>query len=409
MATQPVSVSELTQYMKALLDRDEVLSQICVRGELSNYKIHSSGHHYFTLKDEGAVISCVIFRQDAFRLRFRPESGMKVVLWGRVSLFPKSGQYQIYGSAMQPDGVGALYVAYEQLKQRLMEEGLFDPAHKKSLPAFPDRVALITSPTGAAVRDMIRILGRRWPMAQVLVCPARVQGEGAGQEIAAMLDYVDQNDLADVIIAGRGGGSLEDLWAFNEEAVARAIWRCRIPVISAVGHEPDVTIADFVADVRAATPSNAAELAVQDQIGVGRGLRQLALRLEQAQSRRLNQARQRLEKLAASPVMGRPEGYLQQRHLQLELLRQRLEQGGEACLQQCRQRYAQTAAKLDALSPLKVLGRGYAMLTLDGAVVRSVTQLGQGDQVTAALEDGAVQCQVVSVQRRKKNGKKTNV
>ena len=212
MAMQPVSVTQLTQYIKLLLDRDEILSQVCVRGELSNYKAHSSGHQYFTLKDEGAVISCVMFRSDAMKMRFRPESGMKVILYGRVSLFPKSGQYQIYVTAMQPDGVGALAVAFEQLKVRLHEEGLFDPAHKQPLPNYPHRVALITSPTGAAVRDMTRILGRRWPMAEVLVCPVRVQGEGAAEEIAQMLDYVDKHQLADVIITGRGGGSLEDLW-----------------------------------------------------------------------------------------------------------------------------------------------------------------------------------------------------
>ena len=208
MAMQPVSVTQLTQYIKLLLDRDEILSQVCVRGELSNYKAHSSGHQYFTLKDEGAVISCVMFRSDAAKLRFRPESGMKVILYGRVSLFPKSGQYQIYVTSLQPDGVGALAVAFEQLKRRLYQEGLFDPAHKKPLPVYPERVALVTSPTGAAVRDMIRILGRRWPMAQVLVCPVRVQGEGAAEEIAAMLDYVDAHRLADVIITGRGGGSM---------------------------------------------------------------------------------------------------------------------------------------------------------------------------------------------------------
>ena len=409
MAMQPVSVTQLTQYIKLLLDRDEILSQVCVRGELSNYKAHSSGHQYFTLKDEGAVISCVMFRSDAMKMRFRPESGMKVILYGRVSLFPKSGQYQSYVTAMQPDGVGALAVAYEQLKRRLHEEGLFDPAHKQPLPSYPHRVALITSPTGAAVRDMTRILGRRWPMAEVLVCPVRVQGEGAAEEIAQMLDYVDKHQLADVIITGRGGGSLEDLWAFNAEIVAGAIYRCTLPEISAVGHEPDVTISDYVADVRAATPSNAAEIAVQDEAAIRSALRQLQLRLEQAEGRKLTQLRQRLDALAQKPVMKRPEAYLQQQELQLEMLRQRWEHAGTGVVQKNALRFQRAAAKLDALSPLKVLSRGYAMVTREDAVGRSVTQLQPGDPVAVALSDGTVQCTVDAVQRRKQRGKKADI
>ena len=409
MAMQPVTVTQLTQYIKLLLDRDEILSQVCVRGELSNYKAHSSGHHYFTLKDEDAVISCVMFRGDAMKLRFRPESGMKVILYGRVSLFPKSGQYQIYVSAMQPDGIGALAVAFEQLKQRLLEEGLFDNAHKQPLPQFPQRVALITSPTGAAVQDMIRILKRRWPLAEVLICPVRVQGDGAAEEIAQMISYVDRHRLADVVITGRGGGSLEDLWAFNEECVARAIWQCEIPVISAVGHEPDVTISDFVADVRAATPSNAAELAVCDAASLQNTLRQYQLRLEQAEQRKLANLRQQVQRFAESPVMRRPESYLQQQELHLEMLRQRLEHSGQAVFQRNVQRFQRTAAKLDALSPLKVLGRGYAMAEREGAVVRSVEQLTPGDTVEVTLADGTAQCTVETVQRRKQRGKKTGI
>ena len=409
MAIQPVSVTQLTQYLKLLLDRDEILSQACVRGELSNFKAHSSGHLYFTLKDEGAVISCVMFRSDAMKLRFRPESGMKVILYGRVSLFPKSGQYQIYVSNMQPDGVGALAVAFEQLKRRLHEEGLFDPAHKKPLPPYPQRVALVTSPTGAAVRDMIRILGRRWPMAEVLVCPVRVQGEGAAEEIADMLDYVDKHQLADVIITGRGGGSMEDLWAFNEEMVARAIWRCQTPVISAVGHEPDVTIADYVADVRAATPSNGAELAVRDSAALQSALRQLQVRMEQAQIQSINRLRQRLDTLSKSRVMRQPDAYLQQQELHLEMLRQRLEHSGEVVLARNRQRFERTAAKLDALSPLKVLGRGYAMITREDSVIRETAQLAPGDAITVSLSDGTAQCTVNTVQRRNKRGKKADI
>ena len=409
MALQPVSVTQLTQYIKLLLDRDEILSQVCVRGELSNYKAHSSGHQYFTLKDEGAVISCVMFRSDAMRMRFRPESGMKVILYGRVSLFPKSGQYQIYVTAMQPDGVGALAVAFEQLKRRLHEEGLFDPAAKKPLPAYPQRIALVTSPTGAAVRDMIRILGSRWPMAEVLVCPVRVQGDGAAEEIASMLDYVDKHRLADVIITGRGGGSLEDLWAFNEEIVARAIWRCETPVISAVGHEPDVTISDYVADLRAATPSNAAELAVPDCTVLQQTLRQTLLRLEQAERNRISRLSQRLKMLADSRVMKRPDAYLQQQELQLEMLRQRLEHSGADMMNRNMTRFQKTAAKLDALSPLKVLSRGYAMVTCEDTVVRSVQQVEAGQSLSVSLSDGTVQCRAETVQRRKQRGKKADV
>ena len=409
MAIQPVSVTQLTQYIKLLLDRDEILSQACVRGELSNFKAHSSGHLYFTMKDEGAVISCVMFRSDAMKLRFRPESGMKVILYGRVSLFPKSGQYQIYVTNMQPDGVGALAVAFEQLKRRLHEEGLFDPNHKKPLPRYPERVALVTSPTGAAVRDMIRILGHRWPMAEVIVCPVRVQGEGAAEEIADMLDYVDKHQLADVIITGRGGGSMEDLWAFNEEMVARAIWRCQIPVISAVGHEPDVTIADYVADVRAATPSNGAELAVRDSEALQSALRQLQVRMEQAQMQKINRLRQRLDTLSKSRVMRQPDAYLQQQELHLEMLRQRLEHSGEVVLGKNRQRFERTAAKLDALSPLKVLGRGYAMVTREETVIRETAQLNPGDAISVSLSDGTAQCTVNTVQRRNKRGKKTDI
>ena len=400
MALQPVSVTQLTQYIKLLLDRDEILSQACVRGELSNYKIHSSGHHYFTLKDEGAVISCVMFRSDAMRLRFRPETGMKVILSGRVSLFPKSGQYQIYVSHMQPDGVGDLAVAFEQLKKKLSAEGLFDPARKKPLPRYPGTVALVTSPTGAAVQDMIRILGRRWPLARVLVCPVRVQGAGAAEEIAAMLDYVDGHDLADVIITGRGGGSMEDLWAFNEEIVARAIARCDIPVISAVGHEPDVTIADFAADVRAATPSNGAEIAVCDQSELRDALGQLTVRLTRAQDRRISALTDRLNRLKASPVMRSPEGAIQQRELLLELLRQRLEHAGTRRFQQEEQHLARLAGRLDALSPLKVLARGYALASReDGTVIRAAGELTPGEPIRLRLGQGSARCTVDTIEK----------
>ena len=259
------AVSELNHLLKALLESVPELQSIYVRGEISNYKLYPSGHHYFTLKDAGGAVRCVMFKGQALRLRFRPENGMKVVAMGRVSVFPRDGVYQLYCDELSPDGVGDLHVAFEQLKEKLWKEGLFDEAHKKPLPACPETIAIITSSAGAAVHDMIRILRRRFPLAKVKLLPVRVQGAEAPAEIAGALRYACRHRVADVIITGRGGGSIEDLWAFNDERVARAIFDADIPVISAVGHEPDVTIADFVADARAATPSHAAELAAPDQ------------------------------------------------------------------------------------------------------------------------------------------------
>ena len=265
---QALTVTQLNQIIKDLIEGQPLLSHVCVRGELSNYKIYPSGHHYFTLKDSESSLRCVMFKSSASKLRFRPESGMSVTVWGRVSVYPRDGAYQLYCTQLMPEGTGDLQVAFEQLKAKLQAEGLFEESHKKPLPPFPGRIAIITSSAGAAVHDMIRILSRRWPMTKVLLLPVRVQGGEAPPEIAGAIRYANEFEVADLIITGRGGGSIEDLWAFNDERVARAIYDSRIPVISAVGHEPDVTISDFVADLRAATPSNGAELAVPDGIGV---------------------------------------------------------------------------------------------------------------------------------------------
>ena len=400
MAFQPLTVTEVNQYIKQMLEQDQILSQVSVRGELSNYKMHSSGHHYFTLKDDGAVISAVMFRGDAMKLRFRPENGMKVILSGRVSLFPKSGQYQIYVRDMQPDGVGALYIAFEQLKQKLYAEGLFDPAKKKPIPRYPNRIALVTSPTGAAVRDMIRILRYRYPLAKVLVCPVKVQGEGAAEEIAAMLDYVNANQLADVIITGRGGGSMEDLWAFNEEVLARAVFRSEIPVISAVGHEPDVTICDYVADLRAATPSNAAELAVVDGAELKVRLQNVTARMTQTVLSNIQGKRQQLRLLSEKKIMRSPYEYLSERRMLLAMLQQRLEGSQTGLIQKKKQQFASLAAALDAMSPLKVLGRGYAMATKDGEVVQSTSALQRGDRLNLQLRDGIASCRVESLETK---------
>ena len=402
MTAKPLSVTEVSAYIKALLDHDEVLGQLCVRGELSNYKMHSSGHHYFTLKDDGAVINAVMFRSDASRLPFQPENGMKVIVYGRVSSFPKSGQYQIYVSQMQPDGVGALYVAFEQLKEKLLREGLFDKDVKKTLPRYPRRIALVTSPTGAAVRDMIRVLGRRFPACEVLVCPVKVQGEGAAQEIAAMLAYVDQHHLADVIITGRGGGSIEDLWAFNEEVVARAIFACQTPVISAVGHEPDVTIADFVADVRAATPSNAAELAVCDAAELRIGLRNVLSHMTRSVLAQITERRARLDAIASKRIMSSPYEYLNERSLLLSMQEQRMTSAMAALLAEKRKQYVHLAATMDAISPLKVLSRGYSMVQGEQGVVKRAADVAPGDRLTVRFSDGRADCLVQSVEKEEK-------
>ena len=371
--TEPISVTALNQYIKGLLDRDRLLSQVLVRSEISNYKVYPSGHHYFSLKDAESSIRCVMFRREAGTLRFRPENGMKVVVTGRVSLFPRDGVYQLYCSRMVPDGVGELAFAFEQLKNRLYREGLFDSAHKQPIPSFPHTIALVTSPAGAAVRDMIRILGTRWPLAEVLVVPVRVQGEEAPMEICQALELINLCHMADLIITGRGGGTMEDLWAFNEEAVARAIYRSEIPVISAVGHEPDVTIADFVADLRAATPSNGAELAVPDQRDLRETLDHLEARLQSAMDRAIQQRRDQLHQVQGSPFLHSPLRSIQEKRLLLDYHQQRLAHGMERQVQQARQNIGRLAASLDALSPFQVLNRGYSIAQgQDGTVVSAV-------------------------------------
>ena len=390
------TVSQVNQYIKTLLDRDRELTALYVRGEISNYKAYPSGHHYFSLKDGEGAIRCVMFKREAMSLRFRPENGMKVIAFGRVAVFPRDGQYQLYCTSLTPEGVGDLYLAFEQLKQKLYGEGLFDPTHKKPIPKFPKRIALITSSAGAAVRDMLRILGARWPMAEVFLLPVRVQGAEAPGEICAAIAWANRHQVADLIITGRGGGSMEDLWAFNDENVARTIYHSVIPVISAVGHEPDVTIADFVADLRAATPSNAAELAVPDQNEVAVWLRQMEGRLAQAMGRKLESARKDLDRAARCRALQDPMNYVDDKRMVLDYQREKLAAGLNAALNRERQRFGQLASKLDALSPLKVLGRGYAIpRKADGGVVRSVADVAPGDPLKLRVADGEISCQVV--------------
>lgn len=399
---EPISVTALNQYVKQLLDRDRVLSQVLVRSEISNYKVYPSGHHYFSLKDAESSIRCVMFRREAMSLRFRPENGMKVVVAGRVSVFPRDGAYQLYCTKMVPDGVGELAFAFEQLKKRLHREGLFDAAHKKAIPAFPQTVALVTSPAGAAVRDMIRILGARYPLAKVIVVPVRVQGEEAPEEIVQGLELVNACQLADLIITGRGGGSMEDLWAFNDERVARAIYRSEIPVISAVGHEPDVTIADFVADLRASTPSNGAELAVPDRADLREGLFHLDARLQNGVSRELQIRRDALRRLESSPFLQSPLRSIQEKRLVLDFQQQRLMRAMEKKIGDGQQQMGRLAASLDALSPFKVLSRGYSIAQKEnGTVISSVGQVQQGDALEVLVSDGLIHCTALGKEKAK--------
>lgn len=416
------SVTRLNNEIKDLLDAVPGYRNLLVQGEISNYKAHSSGHHYMTLKDEGAAINAVMFRSDAMRLKFRLENGMKVIVRARVSSFPRTGQVQLYISEVIPDGAGALSLAFEQLKRKLQAEGLFDPAHKKPIPTCPQRIALVTSPTGAAVRDMIRILGRRWPLAKVTLYPAQVQGQGAAESIARALMLANAVGEADVILCGRGGGSMEDLWAFNEEVVARAIYDSDIPVISAVGHEPDVTIADFVADLRAPTPSGAAELAVPDRAEYALSVRTLDTRLRTAAHKQIEVWRQRLTTLQERLELRTPANYIAEKRLLLDqmtdrlcaalparltreeqkltVLRQRLLTAGQGGLHRRRLRFAQTVATLDAISPLRVLARGYAVATRGkrGAVVTDAAALEAGDTLHIRFAKGAANCRVTDTE-----------
>ena len=402
MAQDVLSITQLNEYIRGRMDADPLLNSVAVRGEISNYKMYPSGHHYFTLKDENAALKCVMFKGNALRLRFRPENGMKVIAMGKVSVFPRDGAYQLYCTAMAMDGVGDLYAAFEQLKKKLAAQGLFDPEHKKPLPKYPGTIGIITSSAGAAVHDMLRILRKRYPLSRVRLLPVRVQGVEAPGEIAAAIGYANHFELADLLIVGRGGGSIEDLWAFNDERVAHAIYESRIPVISAVGHEPDVTISDFVADLRAATPSNAAELAVPDQDALRQTLDSMNTAMAAALNRQLKSARQHLDALSASPALRSPTGYLEQRRKNLELLISRMAAAQSNQISSKHQRYIALTAKLDAMSPLKVLTRGYAMAqTENGQVLKSVKQVQPGERITVSLGDGSLGATVMDV---KENG-----
>lgn len=388
-----LAVSQVNEYIKGILDRDGLLAGLFVRGEISNYKAYPSGHHYFSLKDEQGAIRCVMFRREAMGLKFRPENGMKVLAYGRVSAYVRDGAYQLYCSHLSPQGVGDLHVAFEQLKEKLYKAGLFDEAHKKPLPRFPRRIAIVTSPVGAAIRDMLRILAARYPLAEVVVLPVRVQGAEAAAEIAGAIRYASDRKLADLLITGRGGGSMEDLWCFNEEVVAWAIYDCEIPVISAVGHEPDVTIADFVADLRAATPSNAAELAVPDRGELYGNLAFFEDKLYAAVTAKVKESRKALRRLGASPALHDPMAPIKAKRLALDYQTGRAVHAVSAQIARSRAKLAGLAGGLDAMSPLKVLSRGYAIPRGEKGIIKSTGDIKSGEHFSLRVTDGEIPCQ----------------
>ena len=396
MEKQILSVGQINDYIKNKLDNDPGLRNIAIRGELSNYKVYPSGHHYFTIKDETGAMKCVMFKSAAVRLRFRPENGMKVIAMGSVTVYVRDGVYQLYCTGIVLDGIGDLYAAFEQLKSKLAAQGLFDPAHKKPLPKFPGTIGIVTSSAGAAIHDMLRILRKRYPLTQVKLLPVRVQGVEAPAEIAGAIAYANHHKLADLLIVGRGGGSIEDLWAFNDELVARAIYDSKIPVISAVGHEPDVTISDFVADLRAATPSNAAELAVPDQDTLRQTLDEMQNAMALAVQAKVRRAAERLENLANRPVLKSPLASFESRKKALELLENRLISAQSGNIAKKRQRFVAQVSKLDAMSPLKVLTRGYALVAkADGKLVRSVADVEPKEPIAVRVSDGTILATVI--------------
>lgn len=393
-----LSVTELTQQVKTIIEGNPSLQSVCVCGEISNFQRRTNGHIYLTLKDDRNVLQSVMFARDAQKLHFQPRDGMKVIAGGRMAVYGGAGRYQLIAEVLSPLGAGDLYQAFEQLKEKLLKEGLFSPEHKKPLPRYPRRIALITSPTGAAVRDMLRIMRSRYPIARIRILPVRVQGTDAPGEIVEALRFANHYRIADLIILGRGGGSIEDLWAFNEESVARAIYDSVIPVISAVGHEPDVTISDFVADVRAATPSNGAEIAVPDTRQLCEQLHQIQKRMSSAVQSRIEFSRKTLRMLRNRPVMQSPEYYIQDRRMAWMYTADRFENAVVVLLERQRRLLAERALRLDAMSPLRVLGRGYALAqTQEGSLLTDASVLHKEQRLTLVLSKGSAICRVEDI------------
>lgn len=391
------TVSELNGYIKSVFENNQTLSSVTVKGEISNFTAHRSGHLYFSLKDAEGQIRAVMFRSSALRLKFMPESGMKVIVHGAVTVYPRDGSYQIYVSSMQPDGIGALYLAYEQLKEKLFAEGLFDTGHKLPIPKMPSKIGVITSPTGAAVRDIINVTGRRFPLCDLYIYPSLVQGDGAEDNLIRAIDYFDKSGLVDVVIIGRGGGSIEDLWAFNSERLARRIFEASVPVISAVGHETDFTICDFVSDLRAPTPSAAAELAVPDVREINLRVDEFADRCVLSLRRSLERARERLIRASKSYVFESPESLTEAHRLKVDGLKADAVSAMKTAIRDASEKLSINAEKLSALSPLSVLSRGYSITEHDGKNLKSAIDVKAGDDIYIRLNDGSLSAKVTSV------------
>ena len=394
-----LSVSQVNKYIKDVISKDIILSGLWVRGEISNFKNHYSGHFYFTLKDDKGVLKCVMFRGNASALAFLPENGMKVLIRGYISVFERDGQYQLYAEEMQPDGIGALHVAFEKLKMKLQSEGLFDESRKRKLPFIPGAIGVVTSSTGAVVRDIINVLSRRFYNVNIKVYPVQVQGEQAAGQIAHAIRRLNQLRNVDVIIIARGGGSLEELWAFNEEIVARSIYESHIPVISAVGHETDFTISDFVADVRASTPSAAAELVMPERTIVANRLDSLKMRLRNAITKRTSMDRMTLKRLSESVAFKQPYNRVYQERLMLDVQKRYLTSALTAVNNRYRNILSTLAAKLDTLSPLNSLARGYSIIRSekDDTLIKSIKSVDIGDRIEVLLTDERMNCIVEDI------------
>lgn len=395
-----LSVSQINEYIRALISRDEILSMVVVRGEISNLTIHRTGHIYFTLKDEGSVLKSVMFRSSVARVKFALKEGMNVIVYGRISVYPASGQYQLYAEDIQPDGIGALYIAYEQIKEKLAAEGLFDSARKKPIPKLPATVGIITSPTGAAIHDMINVVSRRFPLTKILLYPALVQGDTAPKTLIEGLEYFNREKNADVIIIGRGGGSMEDLWAFNSVDLAYAVARSEIPVISAVGHESDFTICDFVADLRAPTPSAAAELAVPDSLTVKHFIADSARAMEKQLTNQIQLYRKNILSLSSSRVLTSKEALLDEYKMKLGLISEKLDSGIDAIINNKTSRYQILTAKLSAISPLNTLSRGYAIIQGEnGKTISNIDDICENDIINISLANGKARASVIETKR----------
>lgn len=403
-----LSVSQINEYIRSLIAQDEVLSMICVRGEISNLTFHRSGHIYFSLKDESSIIKAVMFRSSAQRVKFALKEGMSIIVFGRISVYAPSGQYQLHAEDIQPDGIGALYIAYEQIKEKLAKEGLFDKSLKKPLPKVPSTVGIITSPTGAAIHDMINVIGRRFPLTKIVLYPALVQGDTAHRSLISGLDYFNKTKSCDVIIIGRGGGSMEDLWAFNNVELAYAISKSEIPIISAVGHESDFTICDFVADLRAPTPSAAAELAVPDMLAIKSTINQNLIYLNSALTNKINQNRAIINKLSSTRVLTSKEDLLDEYKMRISLVSDKLDDSISKILTNKNYAFNILSAKLKAISPLNTLSRGYAIVQDEsGKTVNTINNLELQQLLEISLNDGKIQARVENIQKTggRKNGK----